>query len=169
MSPFSNFTKRNNIIKNLQFRLIPLYGSFKHLQDSKMLNNDLAIYKYGSVLLSVLRRIDSKFLEKVLTDSTELEWSSLAKVLEENHRADIIRCQTELRKAISRLITKNPEFKNIMNPSKAVKSALVLTETQVEKEAAERFKRFTTVLVDYFNRKKSFFLQIINVRLLLIV
>lgn len=40
MISFINFFKRNSLVKNIQFRLIPMYESFQHIANSNVFEMD---------------------------------------------------------------------------------------------------------------------------------
>lgn len=78
MSIFDSFTKRNSLIKTLQFRLKPVYGTETKLQELGLLEKDRARSESWLVVLGILRRLDVRFLEKALTSGDELDLHSLA-------------------------------------------------------------------------------------------
>lgn len=189
MSIFDSFTKRNSLIKTLQFRLKPVYGTETKLQELGLLEKDRARSESWPVVLDILRRLDAQFLEKALTSGDELDWRSLADILaffnvkndvlskdkanaEEasldkslaknkpgtsvKHDA-LLRKQAEMRKKLVKLLTSQPEYKDLLNPTKAIKMAAQAAENAEEATAVAKFARFTTILVDYFTLKKALF------------
>lgn len=81
MSIFNSFTKRNSLIKTLQFRLKPVYGTELKLQKLGLLEKDRERSESWPAVLNILRRLDARFLEKALTSGDELDWHSLADIL----------------------------------------------------------------------------------------
>lgn len=153
MSIFTNFTKRNSLIKTLQFRLKPVYGTEEKLRELGLLEKDRERSESWPVVLEILRRLDAQFLEKALS-GVELDWRPLANF--EKHDA-LLRKQAEMRKMVVKLLTSQPEYKDLMNPTKAIKMAAETAEHEDKERAVAKFARFTTVLVDYFTLKKALF------------
>ena len=131
MSIYDSFTKRNSLIKTLRFRLKPMYGTEQKLQEMGVLEKDRERSACWPVVLDVLRRVDACFIEQALTDEKSiagLDWEPLAelinnKALEKNARAKLLRQQTEMRKAVAKLLTSNSDYKGLVNPTKAIKMA----------------------------------------------
>lgn len=153
----NKFLKRHSLVKNIQFRLIPMYESFHRIEDSNALEMDCVRYEYRQILVNIFRRIDATFIEKVFKEDNNLDWSYLAKALEEDIRADRLHYQSEMRKAISRMLTRHRDFNILLNPTKIIKTASDYAETDEERKAVASFKRFTTVLVEHFKTKKVYF------------
>ncbi|MGM9561982.1 MAG: type V CRISPR-associated protein Cas12a/Cpf1, partial [Phascolarctobacterium sp.] len=165
MSIYDSFTKRNSLIKTLRFRLKPMYGTEQKLQEMGVLEKDRERSACWPVVLDVLRRVDACFIEQALTDAKSiagLNWEPLAelinnKALGKNTRVKLLRQQTELRKAVSKLLTGHSDYKGLVNPTKAIKMAAAAVQNEQEKQAVDKYLRFTTVLVDYFTQKKALF------------
>lgn len=157
MSIFSNFTKRNNLIKTLQFKLTPMYGTVEQMEKLCVLDKDRERGSCWKSVLVVLRRVDAAFMSKALTDGVNLDWQPLSEALAAGERGNIVRQQAEMRKAVAKLMTKHSDYKSIVNPTKAIKMAATEAQNDTEAQAVGRYARFTTVLVDYFNLKKSYF------------
>lgn len=161
MSIYDSFTKRNSLIKTLQFRLKPVYNTQEKLLTMGMLAKDRERSECWPVVIDVLRRVDNKFIEKVLTNDVELDWQPLAEALDKakltKNNAVLVRRQAEMRKAVSRLLTGHKDYKNLVNPSKAIKMAAAAAENDTEACAIAKFLRFTTVLESYFAHKKVVF------------
>lgn len=153
MSIFKSFTKRNSLIKTLQFRLKPVYGTKEKLQELGLLEKDRERSESWPVVLEILRRLDAQFLENALS-GVELDWRPLANF---EKRDALLRKQAEMRKKIVKLLTSQPAYKDLMNPTKAIKMAAEAVENEDEERAVAKFARFTTVLVDYFTLKKALF------------
>lgn len=157
MSIFSSFARRNNLIKTLQFKLTPVYATAEQMEKLGVLANDKERSRCWKTLLTVMRRMDAAFIVNVLTAENSLDWQPLAEVLDEGKKERIARQQTAMRKAVAKLFTKHSDYKNLVNPTKAIKLAAVVAENSAETEAVAKYARFTTVLADYFNIKKVFF------------
>lgn len=165
MSIYDSFTKRNSLIKTLRFRLKPMYGTEQKLQEMGVLEKDRERSACWPVVLDVLRRVDAAFIEQALSDEkgpSDLNWEPLAaainnKELVKNARAKLLRQQTEMRKAVAKLLTGQSDYKGLVNPTKAIKMAAAAVQNEQEKQAVAKYLRFTTVLVDYFTQKKSLF------------
>ena len=157
MSIFDSFTKRNSLVKTLRFRLVPMYNSLEQMDKLNVLEADKKRAQYRKTLVEIIGRVDAAFIERVFTDNVDIDWIALAKSLEEDEALARKKSEVEYRKIVSRLLTKDPEFKNILNPTKAVKMATSFVKNEEEKQAIEAFTRFTTVLVEWFNMKKVLF------------
>lgn len=157
MSIFSGFTRRNNLIKTLQFKLTPVYATAEQMETMDVLANDKERSRCWEILLNVLRRVDAAFIVNALTTKNSLDWQPLAEALAEGKKERIARQQAAMRKAVAKLFTKHSDYKNLVNPTKAIKLAAAAAENSAEAEAVAKYARFTTVLVDYFNIKKVFF------------
>lgn len=157
MSIFSSFTRRNNLIKTLQFKLTPVYATAEQMETMDVLANDKERSRCWEILLNVLRRVDAAFIVNALTTKNSLDWQPLAEALAERKKERIARQQAAMRKAVTKLFTKHSDYKNLVNPTKAIKLAAAAAENSAEAEAVAKYARFTTVLVDYFNIKKVFF------------
>ena len=88
---------------------------------------------YGELALAI---------EKVFTDNVDINWIALAKSLEEDEAPTRKKSEAEYRKIVSRLLTKDPEFKNILNPTKAVKMATSFVKNEEEKWNSKEYYRF---------------------------
>lgn len=157
MSIFSGFTRRNNLIKTLQFKLTPMYGTAEQMEKLGVLYSDKERSRCWKILLDVLRRVDVAFIANALCAENSLDWQPLAEALAEGKKERIARQQAAMRKAVAKLLTKHSDYKNLVNPTKAIKLAAAATENAAEADAVTKYARFTTVLVDYFNLKKVFF------------
>lgn len=157
MSVFSGFTRRNNLIKTLQFKLTPMYGTAEKMEKLGVLASDKERSRCRKILLDVLRRVDATFIDNALCAANSLDWQPLAETLSDGKKERIARQQAVMRKAVAKLLTKHGDYKNLVNPTKAIKLAAAATENAAEADAVTKYARFTTVLVDYFNLKKVFF------------
>ena len=105
------------------------------------------------VVLDILRSLDVQFMEKALS-GVELDWRALTEI---GKRDALLRKHAEMRKRLVKLLTSQPEYKDLLNPTKAIKMAAEAAENAEEAAAVAKFARFTTVLVDYFTLKKALF------------
>ena len=185
MSIYDCYTRRNSLIKTLQFKLTPVYGTAEQMAKLGLLDKDRERSQCWPVVLNVLRRIDLKFIADALGNIAAcqdavghnlevesgtvrkaaasaasrygLDWQPLAAAIASGERSEIQRQQGEMRRAVAKLLTKHRDYKSIVNPTKAIKMAAEEAQNDEEAQAVARFARFTTVLVDYFNLKKAFF------------
>lgn len=104
--------------------------------------------------------------ENEKNNSNEIELSQdesgkKALLQSEKNRAEIskelVKQQAEMRKAVAKLLTKHGDYKNITNPTKAIKMAAEAVQSDAEARAVAQYLRFTTVLTDYFAHKKAYF------------
>lgn len=104
--------------------------------------------------------------ENEKNNSNEIELSQdesgkKALLQSEKNRAEIskelVKQQAEMRKAVAKLLTKHGDYKNITNPTKAIKMAAETVQNEAEARAVAQYLRFTTVLTDYFAHKKAYF------------
>lgn len=159
MSIFSGFTRRNNLIKTLQFKLTPMYGTAEQMEKLGVLASDKERHACFKIVMKVLARMDAAFIETTLRENVnELDWQPLAVAFAGVEYSEPLRSQqTNMRKKLSGFFTKNNNYKNLVNPSKAIKMAVDFVETSEEKHALTVYARFSTVLADYFNHKKMYF------------
>ena len=71
------------------------------------------------VVLDILRSLDVQFMEKALS-GVELDWRPLTEI---GKRDALLRKQAEMRKRLVKLLTSQPEYKDLLNPTKAIKMA----------------------------------------------
>ncbi|MGM9528435.1 MAG: type V CRISPR-associated protein Cas12a/Cpf1 [Phascolarctobacterium sp.] len=128
-----------------------MYGTSEQLAKMGVLERDQERSKSWEIVRAVLRRVDAAFVEKALTSDVELDWMPLAEDFSSPKR------QTEMRKAVAKLLTKHSDYKNITNPTKAIKMAAEAVQKESEARAVAQYQRFTTVLTDYFAHKKAYF------------
>lgn len=81
MSIFSGFTRRNNLIKTLQFKLTPMYGTAEQMEKLGVLYSDKERSRCWKILLDVLRRVDAAFIANALCAENSLDWQPLAEWL----------------------------------------------------------------------------------------
>lgn len=123
MSIFSSFTKRNNLIKTLQFKLTPMYGTVEQMEKLGVLNKGRERSSCWNTVLDVLRRVDAALIAKALTDGAALDWQPLARALAAGERGEFVRQQAEMRKAVTKRLIKHSDYKSIVNPNKTIKMA----------------------------------------------
>ena len=66
MSIFSGFTRRNNLIKTLQFKLTPVYATAEQMEKLGVLDSDQGRSRCWEIFFDVLRRVDAAFINIVL-------------------------------------------------------------------------------------------------------
>lgn len=132
MSIFSGFTRRNNLIKTLQFKLTPMYGTAEQMEKLGVLYSDKERSRCWKILLDVLRRVDAAFIANALCAENSLDWQPLAEALAEGKKERLARQQAAMRKAVAKLLTKHSDYKNLVNPTKAIKLAAAATENAAE-------------------------------------
>ena len=159
MSIFSSFTRRNNLIKTLQFKLTPMYDTAEQMEKLGVLVKDKERYACLKTVMEVLARMDAAFVEATLCENAnELNWLPLAAAFASVEHSELLRSQqNHMRKKLSEIFTKNNNYKNLVNPSKAIKMAVNFAENSDEEHALALYARFSTVLADYFNHKKLYF------------
>lgn len=159
MSIFFGFTRRNNLIKTLQFKLTPMYNTAEQMEKLGVLAKDKERYACFKTVMKILARMDAAFIEAALSaQANELDWHPLAAAIAAGEGSKLLRLQQEaMLKNISKLFTSSPSYKNIVNPAKAIKMAMDFIESSEERQAVDLYVRFSTVLDNYFEHKKLYF------------
>ena len=184
MSIYDSFTRRNSLIKTLQFKLTPVYSTAAKMQEQGVLAKDMERSQCRDVVIKVLGRLFAGYINDVLGKGVELDWQALADCLRRTQIQDIIpnnstsdasqkkankkadnkksfallsKQQAAMRKAIAKALTSSSAYKDLLNPTKAIKLAAAAVQNEDEAQAVACYARFTTVLTTYFESQKAYF------------
>ena len=182
MSIYDSFTRRNSLIKTLQFKLTPVYSTAAKMQEQGVLAKDMERSQCRDVVIKVLGRLFAGYINDVLGKGVELDWQALADCLRRTQIQDIIpdnstsdaskktatqqadnkksfallsKQQAAMRKAIAKALTSGRAYKDLLNPTKAIKLAAAAVQNENEAKAVACYTRFTTVLTTYFESQKA--------------
>lgn len=161
MSIYDSFTRRNSLIKTLQFKLTPVYSTAAKMQEQGVLAKDMERSACRDVVIKVLGRLFAGYINDALGKGVELDWQALANCLKpsDNKKSTslLAKQQAAMRKAIAKILTSGKAYKNLLNPTKAIKLASEAVQNENEAKAMACYARFTTVLTTFFESQKAYF------------
>lgn len=161
MSIYDSFTRRNSLIKTLQFKLTPVYSTAVKMQEQCVLAKDMERSACRDVVIKVLGRLFAGYIDNALGKGVELDWQALANRLKPSDNKKtaslLAKQQASMRKAIAKILTSGNAYKNLLNPTKAIKLAAEAVQNENEAKAVACYARFTTVLTTFFESQKAYF------------
>lgn len=161
MSIYDSFTRRNSLIKTLQFKLTPVYSTAAKMQEQGVLVKDMERSACRDVVIKVLGRLFAGYINDALGKDVELDWQALAYSLKSSDNKKSVfllaKQQAAMRKAIAKILTSGNSYKNLLNPTKAIKLASEAVQNENEAKAVACYARFTTVLTTFFESQKAYF------------
>ena len=145
---FAKFTQKNKLIKTVQFKLVPTFGTEKTIENSNIFAQDEERNLNYDTAKTVIDKLHRSFISRAFENPCNFDFENLAEIMQNTptlYSFDEMKAEEErLRTQIVKYLTSFKEFKDITSPTQILKLAAASAEiTQEEKEKLLTFDKFT--------------------------